>query len=62
MTNFEDLNALIATEDLNGVEAWIQKYKDKIYELRAAEESIKCRKVALKVLKELDKEMKGLCK
>ena len=58
MTNIEELDALVAADDLEGVEAWIQKHKDKIYEIRAAEESEKSRKAALKALKEMDKKIK----
>jgi hypothetical protein len=51
----EELDAMVAAQDLDAVEAWIKKHVDQIHELRAEAESKKSRKAAMKALREIRK-------
>lgn len=59
MTDIEELDAFVAALDLEGLDAWLKKRIDIIYEIRAAEEAGKSKKAALKALKEMDRELRN---
>ena len=50
----EELDAMVAAQDLEAVEAWIKKHVDQIHELRAEAESKKSRKAAMEALREIE--------
>ena len=55
----KELDAMVAAQDLEAVEAWIKKHVDQIHELRAEAESKKSKKAAMKALREMEMEMKN---